>query len=148
MVSFKLPYYHRRTFHFPKSSVPWLGIGLPWILSLPLLPMSLINAMNGVIVCKVNKWRRLSWLRMMTNRRIIPKMVRTEHPIVLACCRYSERKLAWDPLLIFCDWTFVWSQILLGRVCCVYLKWYFGSFILGLTGNREKSLGRPTHELT
>ena len=43
---------HGLTFHFPKSSVPLHGIRFPCILSLNIFPLSLINAMDGVIVRK------------------------------------------------------------------------------------------------
>ena len=41
----------------------------PYIIFVPLFYLSLINAMNIVIVCKGNKERILSWLRTVTNGR-------------------------------------------------------------------------------
>ena len=85
--------------------------------------------MYSVIESKGNKGRTLSWLRMVTNRRMILiksaatrmsnhmlsyrksklecwealLVVRIEHLRVTDQCRSSGRNLEWDTLMIFCD---------------------------------------------
>ena len=47
----------------------WPQVAL--IMSLYISTLYLINTVNIVILCKRNKGRRLSWLRKVTNRRMI-----------------------------------------------------------------------------
>ena len=124
-----LPNDHVLAFHCPKPSVTWLDIRPPYVISLNLSLLSLINETHIVIARKGNKGRRLSWLRTMTNRRDVMTnnvsvrvmnctlilmvikleqweellLDRVEHLRMTVWRRSPERKRAWDPLLIFWD---------------------------------------------
>ena len=49
-----------------------LTSGSPVSFFMPLRTLSLINSINSVVICKVNKVRRLFWLSMVMNGRMIP----------------------------------------------------------------------------
>ena len=94
---------------------------------MPIRLLFLINTINSAVVRKVNKLIRISWLRKVMNRRIIPKKSKSkwagnwtlgyrsgklwqwgnllvtinEHNRMSGWSIWAERKQLWAPLMIF-----------------------------------------------